>query len=63
VDSLWEQKKLEARKMLACTVPQAQVKMPLNSHRPVHAVLGNVDLKMLLMFYIILDFVLLEWYW
>jgi hypothetical protein len=40
VDSVWEQEKLEARKMLACTLPQAQVKMPQNPTRQVHALLG-----------------------
>jgi len=41
VDSVWEQEKPEARKMLACTVPQAQVKMRQNLHRPLHALLAR----------------------
>jgi hypothetical protein len=41
VDYAWEQEKLESRKMLACTVPQAQVKMRQNPTRPLHALLGG----------------------
>jgi len=41
VDSIWEQEKPEARKMLAGTVPQAQVKMRQNLHRPLHALLAR----------------------
>lgn len=36
--SVWEEEKPEARKIWACTVPQAQVKMATNPKHQVHAV-------------------------
>jgi hypothetical protein len=42
VDNVLKQKKTEGRKMLACTVPQAQVKMrhAKRPTRPLHAMFG-----------------------
>ena len=42
VDNVWEQKKTEAKKMPACTVLQAQVKIAQTPTRQVHAVLGGI---------------------